>query len=388
MKPFIDVATAQRSKYGMLVCGDTFLVQRFDDNSRMLAVLSDGLGSGIKASILAQMTATMALKFLANDSDLVTSMKVIMDALPVCQTRQISYATFTIVDTILGGVTRVIEMGNPRFLHFHGNRLLRHKSVELHSDGWEQRAYRVTDFVPQPEDRIIIYSDGITQAGIGREEFRLGFRQDGVIKACQSRLSLASTIGSDRLANQLLRSALDCEEGYRNNDDMTVAVIYFRHPRKLTVLAGPPFHKSQDKNYVETFLQRTGKKVICGGTTCNIVSRISNRPAETKLARRGGLPTTATMQGIDLVTEGVLTLTRVANLLANPPREKEDSPAQDLVDIFLSSDQIHFMVGTRINEAHQDPTLPKELAFRRTLIRQISSLLEQKYLKDVSIELI
>ena len=388
MEPFIEIASAQKNKHGMLVCGDAFEVKRLENNKRILAVLSDGLGSGIKASILAKMTVSMALKFLATDKDLISSMKVIMDTLPVCQTRQISYATFSIIDSTIGGSTRIIEMGNPSFMHFSGNKLQEHKAIELHSAGWEQRAYRVTDFVPKPEDRIIICSDGVTQAGLGRDKCKLGFRRNGVAESCSKKIKSNSTISANNLANHILRSALKCEEQFKNYDDMTAGIFYFRNPRTLTVLAGPPFQESKDEMYVEKFIHSQGKKIICGGTTCNIVSRITGREPTTILRRRGNLPLTAEMKGIDLVTEGVLTLTRVAKILEENPSEKEDSPAQDMVNIFLECDKIHFMLGTRINEAHQDPTLPQELAFRRTLIKKISSLLEKKYLKEISLELI
>ena len=61
---------------------------------------------------------------------------------------------------------------------------------------------------------------------------------------------------------------------------------------------------------------------------------------------------------------------------------KRPNAATRLVELLLNSDIIHFLVGTRINEAHQDPNVPVELDLRRNIIRKIASLLETRYLKE------
>jgi hypothetical protein len=384
ISPFVDIAMEQRNKTEQLVCGDCFFVQRSDN--RIIAVLSDGLGSGIKAAILSKMTASMALKFIANDNDLTQSAKIIMKTLPVCQVRQISYATFTILDITPGDAVRIIELGNPGFLHFQGDQLIEHEPdivVDSDSDG---RTMRVTTIHTGIESRIIVFSDGITQSGLGTPECKLGFRREGCADFCHSILQKDPEIASSSLSAKLVREALKYEKNRKNLDDMTVASIYFRQPRKLTVMAGPPFHQSKDHQYVMDFMRQPGRKIICGGTTSNIVSRVLDREIYTQLKCRGKLPLSSTMEGVDLITEGVLTLTRVASILESG--EREDSPAQDLVDILLNSDQVDFMVGTRINEAHQDPTLPEELEIRRSIINRIGTALKNTYLKELEIHYI
>ena len=95
------------------------------------------------------------------------------------------------------------------------------------------------------------------------------------------------------------------------------------------------------------------------------------------------------MEGIDLVTEGILTLSRVERLLAEDRREASpDNPADRMLQMLADSDKITFLVGTRINIAHQDPTLPVELEIRRNVVKKIKSKLERKWLKDVDIKYI
>ncbi len=104
--------------------------------------------------------------------------------------------------------------------------------------------------------------------------------------------------------------------------------------------------------------------------------------------RRSGLPPISKIEGIDLVTEGILTLTEALNVLEGKQRFGNDSPATLLADFLLNSDEVHLLVGTKINEAHQDPNLPVELEIRRSLIKRIADVLEVDYLKEVYLRFI
>ena len=94
------------------------------------------------------------------------------------------------------------------------------------------------------------------------------------------------------------------------------------------------------------------------------------------------------MPGVNLITEGVLTLARVKSLLEQTPTS--DLPGQgtdfELARILLEHDRIDFVVGTRINPQHQDPALPVELELRRNVIKEIARLLATKFLKEIRIE--
>ena len=239
-----------------------------------------------------------------------------------------------------------------------------------------------------PGDRLIFTSDGITQAGLGSERMRLGWRIKGCRAYVEEEVARDPSISARLLSQRILSQALRQEPFQRAYDDMTAAVIYFRRPRRAIILTGPPYAANRDKEFAETLAEFDGRKIICGGTTANIVARELGRAIRDDL--RGGdsgdIPPSAEMEGVDLVTEGILTLTRVARLLENddPPREK--NPASRLYEILLDSDSIEFVVGARINEAHQDPNLPIDLEIRRNIIKRICRVLEEKYLKEIKMQ--
>ncbi|MFU2210909.1 SpoIIE family protein phosphatase [Solidesulfovibrio sp. C21] len=385
---FVEVDAAQRNRYGEDICGDAFKTLRLADEGRIIAVLSDGLGHGVKASILSLMTATMALKYTANDMDIVRAASVIMDALPVCQVRKISYATFTVVDIQSTGGARVIEMDNPPVTLVRDGAVVNLEFEEVSTPRYDERMIRVYDVKLRPGDRLIFTSDGITQAGLGSERLRLGWRIKGCRDYVLEQVAADPNISARALSQKILGMALRQEPFQRAYDDMTAAVIYLRRPRRVLVLTGPPYAAGRDKEFAETLADFDGRKVICGGTTANIVGRELGRTIRDSLMGAGGgdLPPAAEMEGVDLVTEGILTLTRVAQLLENdePPREK--NPATELYDILRDSDSIEFLVGARINEAHQDPNLPIDLEIRRNIIKRICHVLEEKYLKETKMQ--
>ncbi|HPN39829.1 MAG TPA: SpoIIE family protein phosphatase [Melioribacteraceae bacterium] len=386
---FVEVDYAQEEKNGEEICGDSFALKQIPEEERRIVVLSDGLGSGVKANILSCMTAEMAVRFIASDMDLVESVKVIMDVLPVCEVRKISYSTLTVVDTLLNGETRIIEMDNPPHIHLRGNKIVKDEKVkEYTATGWQNRTIRVSSTKVEPEDRIIIFSDGITQAGLGSKNFHLGWRYNGCLDYAINQVTKDPKISARKLASNIIGEALTHEEDYVPHDDMTCAVIYFRSPRRTMVISGPPFHAEQDREYARLLDDFNGKKVICGGTTANIIARELKREVYTSLKRYGDLPPASTMNGIDLVTEGILTLSRTYQLLKERDAKHDPSAASALAELLRESDIIDFYIGTRINEAHQDPTLPRELEIRRNIIKKIVRVLEEQYLKEIHLNFI
>ncbi|MHC1712563.1 MAG: SpoIIE family protein phosphatase [Solidesulfovibrio sp.] len=385
---FVEVEASQRNRFGEDICGDAFKTLKIADEGRVIAVLSDGLGHGVKASILSLMTATMALKYTANDTDIVRAAEVIMDALPVCQVRKISYATFTVVDILSDGTTQVIEMDNPPAILVRDGRPVELDFEEVASPRYNERVIRVYNLKMRHGDRLIFTSDGITQAGLGSERMRLGWRIKGCREFVLEELARDPSISARSLSQKILSQALRQEPFQRAYDDMTAAVIYFRRPRRAIILTGPPYASQRDKEFAEMLADFDGRKIICGGTTANIVARELGRTIRDCLRGSGGggdIPPAAEMDDVDLVTEGILTLTRVAQLLENddPPREK--NPATQLYTILVDSDTIEFVVGARINEAHQDPNLPIDLEIRRNIIKRIRRVLEEKYLKETKL---
>jgi hypothetical protein len=385
---FIEVDFCQVRKKRENICGDAFYSQKIPEEERVISVLSDGLGSGVKANILASMTARMAVRFAAGDMDFTRCAEVMMDALPVCQVRRISYATFTIIDTRAHGETRIIEMDNPPFLLVRGGVVVPVAMEEITSERWPDRKLRMSHLVMQPEDRIVVCSDGITQAGLGNPRYPLGWREDGCRDFVLDRVTRDPQVSARRLARAVVSGAIDKEPEHQAHDDMTAGVIYFRKPRKLLLLTGPPFDRANDAVYARMLDQFDGRRVICGGSTANIVARELGREITMSLEdSTGDLPPLSRMPGVDLVTEGILTLTHTARVLEGSAPVNGNA-ASKLAELLRDSDRIEFVVGSRINEAHQDPQLPMDVEIRRNIVRRMAQCLEEKYLKEVTMKCI
>lgn len=232
---FVEVDFQQCRKHGQKTCGDAFQSQKLPGHERVITALSDGLGSGVKANILASMTAAMAIRFAASDMDFLHCAEIMMDALPVCQVRRISYATFTIVDCKMHGDTRIIEMDNPSFVLLRGGEAVRLPAREMASPRWQERKLRFTQLAMQPEDRIVLYTDGISQSGLGNRQYPLGWREEGCRLFVAEKVNENPTISARELAGELLREALRKEKNHRAQDDMSAGAIYFRRPRRLIV---------------------------------------------------------------------------------------------------------------------------------------------------------
>lgn len=386
---FIEVDFCQRAKHGQFISGDVFLSEKVKQEGRIVSVLSDGLGSGVKASVLATMTATMALKFTASAMDIRSSAEIIMDTLPICSVRKISYSTFTVVDMASTGQTRIIEHGNPPFLLVRPKCALAVQKTEVRPKRWEDRVISFSTFEVQREDRIIFFSDGITQAGMGEFRTPLGWGLPNVDEFIREKIDRYPYISARELSRLLVARAEEVD-GLSAKDDITCAVVYFRSPRKLLVMTGAPFNRAHDQDLAKMAEHTSGRKVICGGTTANIISRLLNRPIQVDMRQRLNpkVPPFARMEGFDLVTEGTLTLGEVLRLLEEGfvPEEMKSNAAVRLASMLLDSDIVKFAVGTRINEAHQDPNIPVELDLRRNIVRRIAQVLEAKHMKRVHIQ--
>lgn len=386
---FVEIDSFQYNCVGEDICGDCFQMQKTPGFNRIIAILSDGLGHGVKAGILSNMTASMALKFMASNQALIPSAEIMMDALPVCQTRKISYATFSIVDYMPGEGVRVIEMDNPPVILIRNGALLDPPYKEVWSPRHENRKMRIYEIDVQPQDRLIIMSDGISQAGLGSDIYKLGWRRQGCADYALDLIRTQPSISARKLAREIVVKARELEENGKPGDDMTAAVFYFRIPRRTILLTGPPFSKDHDREYAWILNAFRGNKVICGGTSAEIVARELDREIHTDLSTVAeGIPPIATMEGVDLITEGILTLTHTAQLLESGEAPQEKNGAALLTNLLRDSDSIQFVIGTKINEAHQDPRHPEDLEIRRNITKRLATVLEKKYLKEVSIRYI
>lgn len=397
---FIEVSHFQLHKYGQGAGGDTFLSQKQESDGRVITVLSDGLGSGIKAGVLSTLTATMAMKFVASDIPIKRAAAIIMNTLPVCSERGISYATFTLVDIEPNSTIHIMEYDNPEYLLVRDGRvvILKKEAISIEHRSRKSAASRevilhYSDFYAHPGDRLLFFSDGVTQSGMGSSAYPLGWGAAHVEAFVLEKLSKQGEMSARELARLIVQQA-QLHDGSRAKDDITCGVIYFRYPRDLLIMTGPPINPEHDKQLALDFKSSLGRKIVCGGTTANILARQLGTPLTLQLMNIDPIiPPISTMDGADLVTEGIITLGSVAEILergALPGSSKRieyerENGASKIVDLLLESDRITFVVGTKINDAHQDPKMPVELEIRRNVVKKIRRLLTEHYLKEVTI---
>ena len=390
---FIEVDFCQRCKHSEKIAGDVFLLSRDRTEGRIVCTLSDGLGSGVKANVLANLTASMGQKFTTSKMDIVKSAEVIMKTLPICRERKISYSTFTMVDIQASGKTSVIEYDNPAFIVVRKGRIMKPESETIPLEDrfpGRKEILKYTKLDLQEEDRLIFFSDGVSQSGIGTSALPLGWRPPAVEQFITAEIKKEPGISAGDLSRRIVARA-SLNDIQKPMDDITCAVIYVRKPRKLLLLSGPPIDPGNDERLFSIFENFNGRKIISGGTTAQIISRKADKPIETDIRERTReIPPVSSMEGADLVTEGILTLSKTAEYLEEKDSwiKMQPNAVTRMIDLLMNSDEVHFLVGTKINEAHQDPSIPVEIGLRRTIINRIKKTLEDKYLKKTSIEYI
>jgi hypothetical protein len=387
---YLDIFCEQRDHVGEAICGDVFLSRRIREEGRTIVVLSDGMGSGIKANVLASLTASMAINFTIEHREVRKTAEIIMNTLPVCSIRKISYSTFTIVDMEDNGQTTIVEYDNPSCLVLRNNREFDPgwEHLELESERHKGKVIRTCSYMAQKEDRIVFWTDGIIQAGMGTRSLPFGWERDGAVDYVMKILGNEPYISATKMARKITNMA-GLHDGESPKDDTSCGVIYFREPRKLLLVSGPPFDERHDLDFALKVQRFRGKKIIAGGTTAELVAReLALRFDAGMESTDPELPPVSYVEGINLVTEGILTLGKVTRILENYHRDTKlgNGPADQIIRMLLESDRIHVLNGTRINVAHQDPSLAVELEIRRTVIKRIVHFLEERFLKEVDLE--
>jgi hypothetical protein len=337
---------------------------------------------------LAILTSTLAANFTEERQSINSIADIIENTLPVDEVKQLNYSTFTILEIDGEGEVSILEFENPKTLIFRGGRMLEPDwtGIVIESERVQGREVLATRFSPQKEDRIVICTDGVIQSGLGSELFPTGWGQENFEKFVFESIREEHDISAVKLAGRIINKA-NANDQFFPKDDMSCAVVYFREPRKLMICTGPPLEAESDGEFAGILAAFNGKKIICGATTSDIISREWGKEIiDSGIITDPELPPVSHMEGVELITEGILTLSKVNEILKGYTQSTKlgKGPADEIVKLILDSDEIQFITGTKINEAHQDPNLPVDLELRRTVVHRITRVLEEKFLKEVS----
>ena len=380
-KIYIDAYWRSLNHYGEELCGDRVQIRRSEDC--IVMVLADGLGSGVKANILSTLTSTILSEMIFSGMLLSDAVETIAETLPVCSERGVAYSTFTIVQVYYDGAAYIAEFDNPACIVMRNGKALEHDRQCEELNGL--RIF-ITNMLVEPGDCFVTFSDGVLHAGVGMT-LNVGWGHDEVQKFLED--SIKKTDNAREISRILLTN-VDYLYGGQPGDDSTVSVLRIVPATETRVMVGPPSNKEDDEKVVRKLLAATGKKVCCGGTTSTIVSRITGKEIVTDsiLNMTPDVPPKGFIDGIDLVTEGVLTLQKVARYLAlavKDPAYQEElelSKAEDgascLVRVLLASTGITFMVGLSDNPAHSNIDYsPISLNAKIALINELADDLRQ-----------
>lgn len=392
---FIEVDHFQLCKHNQGSPGDVFLSEKNPRDGHTITTLSDGLGSGIIADVLATLTATMATKFIAADIPAKRAAEIIMNTLPVNSERGISYATFTTVDIEPDATVHILEYDNPPYILVRENTAIdpvkedtEFARKDMTTAPRVKQVLHYSQYKAKPGDRLVFFSDGVTQSGMGTPAFPFGWGAENTYAFILDRIKEEPDISARELAQAVVQEAC-IHDSFLPKDDISCGVVYFREPRDTLILTGPPLNPESDDELFGIFRDFNGKKVISGGTTANIMARETGRAVSVCMENLDPeVPPYSIMEGADLVCEGIITLGAVADLLdaSTIPSTGRRNAATMLCDILRNSDRIYFVVGTKINEAHQDPNMPEGLEIRRNIVKRIAAILQDKYLKEVHIK--
>lgn len=378
----VDVAYKSLNKYTEILCGDQVeLLQTADSH---IMILADGMGSGVKANILSTLTSKILGTMFLNGATLEECVDTITETLPICQVRQVAYSTFSILQVYHNGDAYLVEYDNPGCIFIRNGKLMEIPENFRVFQGKKINEYR---FTVQKGDALILMSDGTVHAGVG-ELLNFGWLWQDI--ADYAVRQYARTVSAMRLAATISRA---CDELYqfRPGDDTTVACMRIVDSKPVHLMTGPARSPEDDMGMVHEFMgDGNARTIVCGGTSATIVSRILNKKLDVSLDYADPeIPPIALMEGVDLVTEGVLTLNRVLQLLRRYVknetvseeffRELDQPNGGSMVARVLIEDctEVHLYVGKAINSAYQNPGLPFDLGIRQNLVEQLKHVIKE-----------
>ncbi len=373
-----DIGYKSINHVGEQLCGDHIDIVEPDDNSTVI-VLSDGLGSGVKASILSTLTSKIISTMLAEGLPLEDCVSTIAATLPVCSVRGVAYSTFTIIHLKNNQTAEIIQYDNPQVIVIRDEVNFDYPKTEMTIGG--KKIYKSV-LKLQEGDMFVAMSDGCPHAGIGIS-YNFGWKREDIIEFFETLAPAGYT--AKNLATILIDK---CNELYGNEpgDDATACVVKIRKRVPMNMLFGPPSNRDDADRMMSLFFSKEGKHIICGGTTSSIAAKYLRKTIKPSLDFVDDIPPIAYIDGVDLVTEGVITVNKVVEYAKDYLGEnkyyehwnfKKDGASQISRLLFEESTDINFYVGRAINPAHQNPDLPINFSIKMNLVEELSKSLKK-----------
>ena len=374
-----DIGWKSINHEGEELCGDHVDIVNQGDNSQVI-VLADGLGSGVKASILSTLTSKIISTMMAEGLKLEDCVSTIAATLPICSVRGVAYSTFTIIHIIENRTVEIIQYDNPKVIFLRDFNVYDYPTKELNIEGKKVLKSIIN---LQEDDCLIAMSDGCPHAGIGLA-YNFGWKLEDI---ADFMLSLAAAGYNAKTLATMLVDQCDKEYGHHPGDDATACVIKLRKREPVNILFGPPRNRDDNDRMMSLFFSKEGKHIICGGTTSSIAARYLGKEVKASLSfERSDVPPIAEIEGVDLVTEGVITISKVIEYAKDALDKNElyekwsfqrDGASLICRLLFEEATDINFYVGRAVNPAHQNPDLPINFNIKMNLVEELSKCLKK-----------
>ncbi len=372
-----DIGFRSVNKYGEELCGDHIDLIEPDDN-KIVIVLADGLGSGVKASILSTLTSKIISTMIASGLKLEDCVETIAATLPICSVREVAYSTFTIIHLVNNEEAEIIQFDNPHIILLRDGKNYELPTTILNIGG--KNIFR-SKLTLKENDIFIAMSDGVIHAGVGKQ-LNMGWQRDDVIDFAETIYDVGFT--AKTITTVLLDECVKLYGG-RPGDDTTVCTIRIRKREPVNLVIGPPANRDDAMRMMSLFFGKNGKHIVCGGTTSTIAANFLNKPVVASLDFPDPeIPPTALIEGVDLVTEGVITINKVLSYAKNYLEGnesytewsyKKDAASMIARILFEEATDINFYVGRAVNPAHQNPSLPISFNIKMRLVEELSDCL-------------
>lgn len=365
--------------YGEELCGDHIDVVEGGENSSII-VLADGLGSGVKASILSTLTSKIISTLMAAGLSIDQCVATVAATLPVCSVRKVAYSTFTIMHIVDNEYAEIIQYDNPSVFMLREGKLFDFNREEKTIG--DKRVYR-SKIQLQENDLFVAMSDGCPHAGLGTD-YNFGWQMQDIIDFVET--MECAGYNAKTLATLIIDQ---CNKLYggKPGDDATACVVRIRKRNPMNVLFGPPKNPDDCNKMMALFFSKEGKHIVCGGTTSAIAAKYLGKELRPTLNfEKPDIPPIAEIDGVDLVTEGVITVNRVwdyaKDLLEDNRLHEEWEFGRDGASLiakllFEEATDINFFVGRAVNPAHQNPNLPINFNIKMNLVEGLSECLNR-----------